>query len=445
MLRLSTARVAGAARLLPFKPAAPRISDPVRVFLANLRPKSDLSMPAPSINLGNLGQKAVLEGSTVADCAGTARQVAGQLVKPGYETQVGTWLLGTSAWLITMIGIGGYTRLSGSGLSMTDWRIQGRSLPLSQAAWEKEFEEYKKYPEYVRLHSGTMELDDFKRIYFVEWFHRMWGRAAGVLFSMPLFYFAARGALRPRLALRLTGLLGLGISQAFVGWWMVRSGFDNPEEHTPLQGPHQRPRVSPYRLASHWTAALTLYVGCVWNSMSLLRRQPSSVHVTQQMLAAAKKLRLVALPVTGILGLTLLSGPFVAGNDAGHAYNTWPKMLDNWVPSEWLTAATSPISQWRSFFEDTAVVQFDHRCLAYTSVLSSLALFAYSQTLPVAPAVANAAWLLPAAVSAQMCLGIATLMLYVPIELGVAHQAGGVGVLTALVFLLHTLRIPIPV
>jgi len=179
--------------------------------------------------------------------------------------------------------------------------------------------------------------------------------------------------------------------------------------------------------------------------MSLLRRQPSSVHVTQQMLAAAKKLRLVALPVTGILGLTLLSGPFVAGNDAGHAYNTWPKMLDNWVPSEWLTAATSPISQWRSFFEDTAVVQFDHRCLAYTSVLSSLALFAYSQTLPVAPAVANAAWLLPAAVSAQMCLGIATLMLYVPIELGVAHQAGGVGVLTALVFLLHTLRIPIPV
>jgi len=358
---------------------------------------------------------------------------------------VGYWLAGTSSLLVSMIAIGGYTRLTGSGLSMTDWRIQGRSLPRTEEAWIKEFEEYKLYPEYQRLHSGNMELEEFKQIYFVEWFHRMWGRTVGGLFAVPLAYFLAKRVLRPPLALRLVGLLGLGFSQAFVGWWMVRSGLEAPEKHTPTQGAKQRPRVSPYRLASHWTAALTLYCGCVWNSLSLLRQSPKAVHHSAEAIAAACRLRRFALPVAMLVGLTLLSGPFVAGNDAGHAYNTWPKMLDDWVPPEWVSAASKPIARWRAFFEDTAVVQFDHRCLAYTSVLSTLGLYVYSTMLPVAPAVASTVRLLPFAVGAQMCLGIATLMLYVPTELGVAHQAGGVAVLTTLLLVLHTLRVPVPV
>merc|ERR1712048_819687 len=113
---------------------------------------------------------------------------------------------------------------------MTDWRIEGRSLPRTEEAWIKEFEEYKKYPEYIRMHPN-MELDEFRQIYFVEWFHRMWGRAAGMLFALPLFYFMAKGALRANLAGRLVGLFGLGLSQAFVGWWMVRSGLDASEKH----------------------------------------------------------------------------------------------------------------------------------------------------------------------------------------------------------------------
>lgn len=367
----------------------------------------------------------------------------GQLVEVGYERKVGWWLVGASGTLFSMIAIGGYTRLSGSGLSMTDWRIEGRSLPSSQEAWEKEFEEYKQYPEYQRLHNGTMELEDFKRIYFVEWFHRMWGRTAGLYFALPLGYFAARGIIKAPLAFRLTALLGLGISQAFVGWWMVRSGFDPPEKHTPLQGENQRPRVSPYRLASHWTAALTLYVGCVWNALTLLRAPPAVVHASTEAVAAARRCRRLAIPVTAIVGLTLLSGPFVAGNDAGHAYNTWPKMIDDWVPPEWLSAASDPVKSWRAFFEDTAVVQFDHRCLAYASVLSTLALSAYGASQPLARSAAMAVRHLPLAVGGQMCLGIATLMLLVPIELGVAHQAGGVGVLTALVMVLHALRLPV--
>jgi len=367
----------------------------------------------------------------------------GGLVRPGYETIVGAWLLGTSGMLYTMIAIGGYTRLSGSGLSMTDWRIQGRRLPISQEAWEKEFEEYKRYPEYQRLHAGTMELDEFKKIYFVEWFHRMWGRTVGVLFAGPLAYFAARRILRPALVVRLSGLFALGISQAFVGWWMVRSGFDPPEKHTPTLGAHQRPRVSPYRLASHWTAALTLYVGTTWTALSLLRPSPALIHKSAEAISAASRLRRFAFPAAGLVGLTLLSGPFVAGNDAGRAYNTWPKMLDDWVPPEWLAAVAAPLRCWRTFFEDTAVVQFDHRCLAYASVFATLGLSAYATCLPLAPAAAAAVRALPIAVFAQMSLGIATLMLYVPIELGVAHQAGGVAVLTALLVVLHNLRIPV--
>jgi cytochrome c oxidase assembly protein subunit 15 len=264
-----------------------------------------------------------------------------------------------------------------------------------------------------------------------------------VLFAIPLTYFTAKRVLKAPLALRLSGLFCLGLSQAFVGWWMVRSGFDPPEKHTPTLGVNQRPRVSPYRLASHWTAALTIYCGCVWSALDMLRPSPSVVHGTSmEAVKAAKRLRFAAWPAAALVGLTLLSGPFVAGNDAGHAYNTWPKMIDDWVPPEWMAAVSSPVSRWRLFFEDTAVVQFDHRCLAYMSVASSLGLSAYASFLPVAPAVSSVVRLLPVFVGAQMCLGIATLLLYVPIELGVAHQAGGVAVLTTLLLVLHTLRTP---
>ena len=268
-----------------------------------------------------------------------------ELVTPGWERTVGLWLAGTCGMLYSMIAIGGYTRLSGSGLSMTDWRLEGRRLPLTKEAWLKEFEEYKRYPEYQRLHAGKMELEEFQRIYFVEWFHRMWGHTAGLLFAGPLVYFAGRGVLRLRFLANLTGLFGLGLSQAFVGWWMVRSGLDPPEQRTPTLGPNQRPRVSPYRLASHWTAALTIYAGCVWNTMSLLRPSPSTIHSCSEAVKAAGKVRSLALPTTALVTLTLLSGPFVAGNDAGRAYNTWPKMLDDWVPPEWMSFITQPISR----------------------------------------------------------------------------------------------------
>ena len=208
--------------------------------------------------------------------------------------------------------------------------------------------------------------------------------------------------LRLRFAAHLTGLFALGLSQAFVGWWMVRSGFDPPEKHTPTLGPNQRPRVSPYRLASHWTAALTIYAGCVWNTLSLLRPSPAQIHTGAEAVKAAGRLRILALPTTALVTATLLSGPFVAGNDAGRAYNTWPKMLDDWVPPEWMAFISEPMARWRSMFEETAVVQFNHRMLAYSSVAASLALWVYSTQLPLSTAAASATAVLPMVLGAQM-------------------------------------------
>eukprot|EP00442_Polarella_glacialis_P027852 CAMPEP_0115128604 /NCGR_PEP_ID=MMETSP0227-20121206/51244_1 /TAXON_ID=89957 /ORGANISM="Polarella glacialis, Strain CCMP 1383" /LENGTH=405 /DNA_ID=CAMNT_0002533213 /DNA_START=95 /DNA_END=1308 /DNA_ORIENTATION=+ len=361
------------------------------------RTKSATSVPFP---VGGLGSSGV---------ASEAVAVQGELVTPGWEKIIGLWLAGTSGLLYSMIAIGGYTRLSGSGLSMTDWRIQGRRLPFTQKAWEDEFEDYKRFPEYQRLHAGKMELDEFKRIYFVEWFHRMWGRSVGVLFAVPLAYFAARGGASENVC--------TADDRTFWAW--------------PLAG---------LRWLVDGQEWLRIYSGITWHAFSLLRPTPSALHVGSEAIAAAKKLRKLALPVTACIALTLLSGPFVAGNDAGHAYNTWPKMLDDWIPPEWLAAVSNPATKWRAFFEDTAVVQFDHRTLAYASVAGSLGVWIYGAQMPLSAAAAGAIQLLPMAVAAQMCLGIATLMLYVPIELGVAHQAGGVAVLTTMLFVMHTLR-----
>lgn len=165
------------------------------------------------------------------------------LVGTGFETAVGNWLLVTGGFLFGMIIIGGYTRLSGSGLSMTNWKFEGQIPPTSLSAWEVEYARYRETPEYLQLHKASMDLEDFKRIYFVEWFHRMWGRATGLFFVLPLPYFLWQRALTVKLGLQLGSLLGFGVGQAFLGWWMVRSGFVSSDVHMPLSN-NKAPRVS---------------------------------------------------------------------------------------------------------------------------------------------------------------------------------------------------------
>ncbi|EER01926.1 cytochrome C oxidase assembly protein cox15, putative [Perkinsus marinus ATCC 50983] len=228
---------------------------------------------------------------------------------------------------------------------------------------------------------------------------------------------------------------------------MVRSGLEeNPD-------PYARPRVSSYRMCSHWLMALLLYGGTVWCGLSVLRPTPASTKLAS--LTALKSLRRWALVPTLAALITLASGPFVAGLDAGRAFNTWPKMIDDWVPDEawrfWgeiLDRFKSEKSGlWLAATENTAVVQFNHRCLAYSTVISSVLLGIYARRMKDSiPKSAYRAALSTSHLSiVQMLLGISTLLMYVPTELGVLHQGGGLAVFTALIMLRHACRLPLPV
>jgi cytochrome c oxidase assembly protein subunit 15 len=356
------------------------------------------------------------------------------LVKPGWEKFVGTWLAGATGLLGGMILVGGYTRLSGSGLSMTSWKFSGTWLPQGTEAWEKEFERYKGYPEYKRMYNGIMSLDEFKQIFFVEWFHRMLGRFTGLYAAIPLAGFAAAGIIQRRLGMHLLGVLGMGGMQGFVGWWMVRSGLDEK-----LLVDNNRPRVSPYRMAFHWTMALAIFGATMTPAMWLLA--PSRLAATPAVTAALRSIRRWMLPMTAATGLTLLSGPFVAGNDAGRAYNNWPKMGYDWVPPEVYAFWRNP--DYETLCQNTAVIQFHHRMLAYSTVASAFLFGVMTRRLfPLAGLPGGLALTLPGIATAQMCLGIATLMMYVPTELGVAHQGGGLATFATILALRHLTRIP---
>jgi len=176
----------------------------------------------------------------------------------------------------------------------------------------------------------------------------------------------------------------------------------------------------------------------------VLRPVPAAVHIVAANVSAAQRLRKIAVPVAALASTTLVSGPFVAGNDAGLAYNDWPYMAGDVIPPEVPNAVRSLPGGWRQFCEETAVVQFDHRLLAYTTVAGSAGLAVLARRSTAAPAVRSAATLLFGTTAAQLVLGVATLMSYVPISLGVAHQGGGVAVWSALLILCHTLRLPLP-
>ena len=352
------------------------------------------------------------------------------LVKPGWERLVGCWLTGATGLLGGMILVGGYTRLSGSGLSMTSWKFQGSMLPSTPAAWEKQFERYKEYPEYQRMYAGRMTIEEFKQIYFVEWFHRMLGRFTGLYAAVPFVGLAVFGVMKRRLILHLGGVLCLGGMQGFVGWWMVKSGLD-PN----LMIDNKRPRVSAYRMAFHWTMALAIFAGTLTPALWLLA--PGRLVVSP----VVSKIRFAMIPATVAVGLTLLSGPFVAGNDAGRAYNNWPKMGDDWVPPEVTEFWTAPMTKIKNLFEDTAVIQFHHRILAYSTVASAIYFGLKTRALfPLVGLSPLLAYSLPAIALAQMTLGITTLLMYVPTSLGVAHQGGGLAAFTTLLILRHITR-----
>ncbi|CAI0409945.1 unnamed protein product [Linum tenue] len=356
--------------------------------------------------------------STVASVGLESKEGVKLLVTAGPHARkmVGIWLFGSAAWVFSMVILGGVTRLTRSGLSMTDWKFTGQLPPLSDEEWSKEFEKYKQSPEYKRVNKG-MSLDDFKFIYWMEYGHRMWGRALGLMFAVPFSYFLRKGYITVQLGLRLSGLFALGAGQGMIGWWMVKSGLE------------AEPRVSPYRLAAHLTSAFAIYTGLFWTALSVVMPEPPAESVTW--VRGAAKVGL-------IVGITAVSGAFVAGNDAGRAYNTFPKMGDTWIPDG--IFEMKPLI--RNFFENTATVQLDHRILATTTLASISALWWFTRKVDLHPAVRSLIGSTVGMTLLQVSLGISTLLSYVPVSLGTAHQAGALTLLTLMMLLNHTVRKP---
>lgn len=309
------------------------------------------------------------------------------------------WLYGLAAFVLLIVVVGGITRLTESGLSITSWKpISGVIPPLNQAEWEAEFEAYKQIPQYSVINSW-MSLDDFKFIFFWEWFHRLVARFLGVLFIVPFVVFLFQKRLPRNLAWPLFGLFVLGGFQGALGWWMVSSGL------TELTS------VSQYRLAAHLTAASLLFIALVYVARSL---SPGRVlgRVTGFHMATA-----ILLLVSIILQIG--AGAFVAGLDAGMGYQTWPLMDGAIIPNGLF--AMDPV--WRNLFENALTVQFIHRGLAYLIVayVAYLIWRRYSD----GGFGGVHGWLprIGAIVLLQVGLGIATLLMSVPIGLAVGHQA----------------------
>jgi heme a synthase len=344
-----------------------------------------------------------------------AEVAAGIGAVPGYGA-VAAWLFACCGLIFLMVVIGGITRLTLSGLSITEWEpVVGIVPPLTHAQWLAEFARYKAIPEYRAVHLG-MSLTQFKAIYFWEYAHRLLGRLIGLVFAVPLAWFWLRGRLPRRLAPALAGILALGFAQGLLGWYMVESGLAH------------RVEVSQYRLVAHLGLALVIYAAILWTALGLARGGVGA--------AIGGGWRRASEAVILLVALTIAAGGFVAGTRAGFIYNTFPLMGGRLLPAGY--AELHPFI--RNWFENLAAVQFDHRVLAMTTATAVLLLFVAGLRAALPAGVRIALWALLAAAALQVALGIATLLLVVPIPLAGAHQAGAVLLLTAAIVFRHTLR-----
>jgi heme a synthase len=321
---------------------------------------------------------------------------------------VRSWLYAVAALVLAMVLVGGTTRLTESGLSITEWRpVMGALPPLNDNDWQAAFAKYRAIPQYRALNSG-MSLDEFKTIYWWEWTHRLLGRLIGVAFLLPFLWFLWRGAVPRGMRGRLWFIFGLGALQGAIGWWMVASGLA------------ERVEVSQYRLATHLVLACLIYVALVFTAQRMNGRP--AVQVPPRIRASA----------IGLLVLVLAQiylGALVAGLRAGLVYNTWPLIDGAFVPDAARLFFDTPL--WRNFFENALTVQFDHRMLAYAILVC-----AFLHAMDVARAgksvaVLRAAVVLLALVALQAALGIFMLLSRTPLPLALLHQAVAMLVLTA--------------
>ncbi|RAR50988.1 COX15/CtaA family protein [Flavobacterium lacus] len=326
------------------------------------------------------------------------------------------WLLSGCVLLFIMVMVGGITRLTNSGLSMTDWHLVTDTFPpTSDQAWNEAFEEYKKFPEYQKINiHNDFTMDDYKFIYFWEWFHRFIGRIIGIVFIIPFVYFLIKKKLDASTIKKCIILLLMGGFQGFLGWFMVKSGLiDNPD-------------VSHYRLALHLTFAFITFAYTLWVALDLI--YPNKIEV----ILPLRKLARIAMVV---LIIQIIYGGFVAGLNAGLIHNHWPLMSEGKVIHEtvWIEQPTIV----KNLTEGKSGVQFVHRTLAYVVVGLMILLFIRSKKYTLSALQSKSVKTLVLFVFIQFILGIFTLLFHVPLWLGLAHQLMAFLLLSAMTFTLH--------
>lgn len=328
------------------------------------------------------------------------------------------WLLSGCILLFIMVMVGGITRLTNSGLSMTDWHLVTDTFPpLNEEKWVEAFEEYKKFPEYQKINiHNDFTLDDYKFIYFWEWFHRFIGRVIGIVFIIPFIYFLIKKKLDSETIKKCIILLAMGAFQGFLGWFMVKSGLiDNPD-------------VSHFRLALHLTFAFITFAYTLWVALDLIYPEKSDIY---------KSLKNIARVALIVLIIQIIYGGFVAGLNAGLVHNHWPLMSDGQFIHD--SVFIEQPTLFKNLVEGKSGVQFVHRTFAYVVVALIVFLYYRSRKINLNRIQKRGLNVLLAFVFMQFILGIFTLLFHVPLWLGLAHQLMAFLLLSAMTFVLHRL------
>ncbi len=328
---------------------------------------------------------------------------------------VAIWLLVCCALVFAMVILGGVTRLTGSGLSMVDWRpVTGLLPPMTDTEWLETFDLYKQSPQFERV-NFDMRVDEFKGIFWLEYLHRLLGRTIGLVFLLPFLVFLWTRHIEVRDTPKYILMFVLGGLQGVLGWYMVKSGLVN------------NPHVSQYRLTAHLIAAFLIYAYMFWVAMGLL------FHDTD---GPRHGLYRKTLALTTLIGITIISGGFVAGLKAGLTYNTFPLMGGKWIPDGMFVFEPA----WRNFFDNLVTVQFDHRVLALSTLLLVVIYWAFARRNDLPARIRPAVHALFLVAVLQVTLGISTLLLKVPIALAATHQAVAMLLFTVALYLCHALR-----
>ncbi len=336
------------------------------------------------------------------------------------QKPIAIWLLVCCALVFAMIVVGGVTRLTDSGLSIVEWQpIVGTMPPITQQDWDILLEKYRATPQYQQVNKG-MSVDEFKSIFWWEYFHRVLGRLIGLVFFVPFVYFLWKKQIDRPLGIKLAGIFVLGGLQGFMGWYMVMSGLVND------------PHVSQYRLTAHLGLAFVIFAAMFWVALGLLSPAREQAQPDEQL----RSLRKFSFGLSWLIFIMILSGGFVAGIRAGFAYNTFPLMSGHLIPP-----GIFMLEPWyRNFFDNVATVQFDHRLIAWILAFSVPFFWYKSRQATLSGTTRLACNLFLLMLAIQIALGISTLLMVVPIPLAASHQGGAVLLFAASLWVSHRLR-----